>query len=215
MARIFRSCQSIDKMVLKAVLLNLWNCGVKGKIWRNIYKINQKSHLSIKSAFGKTEKFQVGETVKQGSVLATTLAALHTDTVTTLFNNKALSLKYGSLQVENLLFQDDILRIQKSATDLNKANIVYKVFQNNNRLQFHDEKSVWMTNNNKENEAIILNDSELVKKSEYKYLGDIITIDNKYETLIEKRRGIVRGVTAELNAILNETSQNETVKSIK
>lgn len=206
--------KAFDKMELKAVLLNLWNTNVKGKIWRTIYLINNKSTLTIKTAFGTTDAFEVGETIKQGSVLATTLAALHTDTVTKLFANKALSLKYGNIKIENLLFQDDILKIQENEEDLNKANKVYETFQNNNRLQFHEDKSVWMSSS-KQPITIMLNNKELKRATEQKYLGDIICSNNKYDSMIETRKNAARGATAELNTILNETSLNEIIKTVK
>ena len=206
--------KAFDKMELKSVMLDLWRSEVRGKVWRNIYHINSKSTLAVKTAFGKTKEFDIGEGLKQGSVLATSLAALHTDSVTTLFQQKALSIKYGNLKIDNLLFQDDILRIQKNTKDMNNANQVYKVFESNNRLKFHEEKSVWMSNCNQD-EKVKLNNKDLVRTKEYKYLGDIITPDNTYDRMIEARRAAVRGVTAELCAILYNSITIETMKAIK
>ena len=133
--------KAFDTMELKTVMLDLWRSDIRGKVWRNIYHINSKSTLAVKTAYGKTKEFEIGEGLKQGSVLATSLAALHTDSVTALFQQKALSIKYGNLNIDNLLFQDDILRIQKNTKDMNNANQVYKVFESYNRLKFHKDKS--------------------------------------------------------------------------
>ena len=142
------------------------------------------------------------------------MAAVHTDSATCMFQHKALSLTYGSTQIYNLLFQDDILNIQTSTNDLNKANKVYSVFETNNRPKFHEEKSVWMAKGN-EYSKVYLNNKELLRTHEYKYLGDIITPDNKYDRLIETRKATVRGATAELSAIIYEISTSVNIKTIK
>ena len=37
--------KAFDKMDLKGVMLDVWKCNVKGKIWRNIYEINKKANI--------------------------------------------------------------------------------------------------------------------------------------------------------------------------
>lgn len=204
--------KAFDKMVLKAVLLDLWECDIKGRIWRNIYHINKASTLRIKTPFGRSEKFEIDETLKQGSVLATALAALHTDSVSKLFDNKGLNINYGNLKINNLLFQDDILRIQTNAGDMNKSNKLYEVFQHNNRMEFHQDKSVCIST--KDKDPIYLNNRELKFKESYKYLGDIFTYNNSYNLMIETRISAVRGATAELCAILAEIPKNMKLDAI-
>ena len=204
--------KAFDKMILKAVMLDLWKCDVKGRIWRNIYKINKTATLSIKTPFGNTSKFEVAENLKQGSVLATQMASLHTDGVSKLFINKGLHISYGNLQLNNLLFQDDILRIQQSADEMNKSNKIYEVYQHNNRMEFHEDKSVYMST--KDTNPIYLNNKELKITSSCKYLGEILTDNNCYNQMIETRTSAVRGTTAELNAILHEIPANMKITAI-
>ena len=58
-----------------------------------------------------------------------------------------------------MLFQDDILRIQRNAEDMNIANKIYEIFQKNNRLEYHDLKSVYMCT--KGEASIKLNNNEM------------------------------------------------------
>lgn len=204
--------KAFDKMILKSVLIDLWNCNIKGRIWRTIYQINKKSRLRIKTPFGKTPLLEIGESLKQGSVLATALAALHTSTVSSMFNNKGLNIKYGDMEINNLLFQDDILRIQRNAEDMNIANKVYEIFQKNNRLEYHDLKSVYMCT--KGEASIKLNNKEMNNTKSYKYLGDIFTDNNTYNKMIDTRAATIRGTTAELNAIISEIPESITMKAI-
>ena len=134
--------KAFDKMILKNVMNDLWNANVKGKIWRNIYKINQRALIKVLTPAGPTEEFQIGETLKQGSVLASTLASLHTDSVNRVFENTGIGINYGNIRINQLLFQDDILKIESTPEDLNIANSIYSWFANKNRMAYHPEKSV-------------------------------------------------------------------------
>ena len=211
--------KAFDKMILKGVLIDLWKIEVRGRCWRNIYHINKKTDITIKTPFGRTEKMEIGETLKQGSVLASTLAALHTDTVNRLFNNAGTGIWYGNEKINLLLFQDDIVKLEDKLEKLNEANILFTEFQNNNRMLFHEEKSIYMTTKGT-NEKIILNNKELQRKVQYKYLGDIVTYDNSYDPMIKHRSNEITGITAELNSINciinpNETSIETTITYIK
>ena len=204
--------KAFDKMILRAVLIDLWMCNIKGKIWRIIYQINKESEISIKTPFGRTNKFNIGECLKQGSVLATALAALHTDTVSRLFINKGINTQYGNTEINNLLFQDDIMRLQLNTDGINKANVIYKIFQENNRMEYHKEKSVYMCN--KKESTVMLNNTKLQEVSNYKYLGDIFTNNNSYNQMIETRGATIRGTTAELSSIISEIPDYLTIKSV-
>ena len=48
----------------------------------------------------------------------------------------------------------------------------------------------------------------------YKYLGDILTSNNSYNLMIEARISAVRGITAELNAILSEIPEMMTLNAV-
>ena len=96
--------KAFDKMILKNVMQNLWDIGLKGRIWRNIYNINKEATIRIKTALGNTEDFEVGEILKQGSVLASNLAALHTDSISRRFSHTGLGANYGNENIPFLLY---------------------------------------------------------------------------------------------------------------
>ena len=194
--------KAFDKMILKNVLNDLWKAEVKGKIWRNIYMINQTAFIKIKTPAGLTDEFQIGETLKQGSVLASTLASLHTDGVNRLFENSGIGINYGNVRVNQLLFQDDILKIESSPQSLNQANSIYTWFAKVNRMVYHQDKSVYMSTTN-ENADIQLSDMKLQHAEKYKYLADYITPSGSLEETIKQRSSQVQGITAELNTIIN------------
>ena len=206
--------KAFDKMVLKNVMHNLWQVGIRGRIWRNIYKINQKATIKIKSNTGITDEIVIGDILKQGSVIAANLAALHTDNVAKRFNNTGLGVYYGKELISLLLYQDDIIKFDVSPENLQKSNIILEIFQHENKMEYHKSKSVLMTNQTKI-ENITLNSIQVPIVNEYKYLGDIIVIDNTLGKLIEDRKNAIYGVVAEIVSITSETRQFNIIASIQ
>ena len=204
--------KAFDKMILKNVMEDLWQSNVRGRIWRNIFIINQSTDIIIKTPYGETEKVNVQQILKQGSVLASTLAALHTDSSNNYVQNE-LGIFYGDLHLHSLLFQDDIARIESKQDNLNLANKVYEVFQNLNGMEFHETKTVYISNKN--NTSIKLNNETLKQKKSDKYLGDIISSDNKYEETIEDRKSSLNGIIAEIRSIMNEAQEDIEIKAAK
>ena len=200
--------KAFDKMVLKNIMQNLWESGLRGKIWRVIYNINEKALIKIKtnSGTGVTDEFEMGEILKQGSVIAANLAAMHTDTVTNKFKNTGLGVYYGKIFVPLLLFQDDIVKFDSSCKNLQKSNIILENFQNENKMEYHETKTTVMSNIIKE-PKIQMNNNFLPITTEYKYLGDIITTDNRISELILDRKNAISGTIAELVCIINEPCQ--------
>ena len=189
--------KAFDKMILKYIMQGLWEIGIRGRMWRNTFIINMKAIIRIKTAIGNTREVSIGETLKQGSVMASTLAAFHIDCISNTIKNTGLGINYGSLLIPLLLFQDDIVKFDHSHENLQKSNIIFQSFQDLNRMEFHDEKTVIMTNS-KDKPQIILNNKVVPKVDEYKYLGDVLTAEESYTELIRERRSAITGTVAEL-----------------
>lgn len=206
--------KAFDKMSLKHVLNDLWRCSVKGKIWRTIYNINKHSNISIKTPMGSSPEFQIGEALKQGSVLASFLAAMHTDSLSQLFNNEGLGVMYGDLRINCLLFQDDIVKIETSNHKLNKANEFITQYQQMNLMEFHQDKSKFMSTT-REKTTIKLGNIMLKETDSYLYLGDVISKDGALKESIEARRKSCTSTVAELNSIIEETaSENILIEAV-
>ena len=205
--------KAFDKMILRNIMQNLWNIGIRGKIWRNIYNINKNATIKIKTAIGQTNEFTVGETLKQGSVLATNLAALHTDTVSNRFTHTGLGANYGNEIVPLLLYQDDIVKFDKNRTNMQKSNIILEIFQDENRMQYHNTKSVMMTNCKEIQNQILLNNEPVPVVQEYKYLGDVVTMNNSLLSLISERKNVISGTIAEIVSITAETHKFSMISS--
>ena len=120
---------------------------------------------------------------------------------------------YGNLNIHNLLFQDDIACIESSPENLNKTNKALEVFQNINGMLFHEGKTVYISNTEKN--SITMNDKQLSQKKCVRYLGEIITDDNKHDANIEDRKSSANGIVAEIRAIMNEAHEDLEIKAAK
>ena len=209
--------KAFDKMIIKNIMQELWENGIRGRIWRNMHKINEKAVIQIRTALGKTEKFEIGETLKQGSVLASTLAAFHTDKMSKIFKNTGLGVYYGQqreIYIPCLLFQDDVIKFDTTKENMQKSNIILQEHQIENGMKFHETKTVVMANN-KQNPKINLNNKKVPEVKEYKYLGDIVTIEGDYTELINERGRSISGTVAELVSISGEIKQYNIKASIQ
>ena len=202
-----------DKMVLLNIMNDLWRKDIRGRIYKNIYNVNSYAEAKVITAVGETEYFHIEEILKQGSVLATQLAAMHTDTISTMLESEGLGVQYGMLFIPLLIFQDDVLKFEQNSTNLQKSNIIFEHFQNINRMKYHETKTMILTKDKQCN--IILNQKIVPHTSEIKYLGDIINIENQYNGLIEERKNNIMGTVAELVSINAELQQLSVVANIK
>ena len=69
-------CKCFDKLYLRDVTKDLGNNGITGKLYRIIYLLNCNTKIRVRTAFGKTNTIEAGETVRQGSVLGRLLVQI-------------------------------------------------------------------------------------------------------------------------------------------
>ena len=206
--------KAFDKMVLKNIMVNLWNAKIRGRIWRTILKINEYAQLTVSTPFGTTKEFTANEILKQGSVLASTLAAMHIDDINKYFVNENLGTYYGEIKIENLLFQDDIVRFEDSEEGLNKANVILEIFENINKMEFHPLKTKVLKINTKSEKEIKLGINKIGYVNEIKYLGDLISNDGKIDEMLKERKNSINGITAELVTILAQINVETEIPAI-
>ena len=54
--------------MLKDGVGSIYESGVTGKLYQLIYELNKETQISVKSAFGKSEKMCIKENITQGSI---------------------------------------------------------------------------------------------------------------------------------------------------
>ena len=96
-----------DKLWLKDALVELYQAGCTALDVAMVYELNKDSEITILTPCGKTEKVQVGEIVKQGTVLGPTLCCVETDQINTIGEDQTRPL--GQEIVGILVFVDDVM----------------------------------------------------------------------------------------------------------
>ena len=175
-----------DKMVLKEAMKELWLKGIQGKHWRLIYKLNSNNILTPITELGECNPIEVQEMIKQGSVLGSVVSAITIDSLTRMLDKCDSIWKIGETRINPLLFQDDIIAINKTKNIQKTVNVI-ETFQHLKRLEFHESKTKKSIFNGKKEEKIKVNGKEIERATEHTYLGKVIEEGMKNKKEIQER----------------------------
>ena len=114
----------------------LWIKGIQGKHCRLIYKLNSNNILTPITDLGECEPIRVKEMIKQGSVLGAVMSAITIDSLTRILDKCECILEVNGTKIYPLLFQDDIIVVNKTK-DIQKTVNIIETFQHLKRLEFH------------------------------------------------------------------------------
>ena len=96
--------KAFDKLWLKRCLLDLFKSGVKGKCLVTTYELNRCSNVTVQNDSGKSDIFNIGESVKQGTVWAAPICANFIDKgFREIEMAKTLAISYGNIKIPHLL----------------------------------------------------------------------------------------------------------------
>ena len=62
--------KAYDKVWSNAIFYLLWDRGIKGKLWRVIYKLNQNLKTTIETKFGQADAINIEDCIRQGKPLS-------------------------------------------------------------------------------------------------------------------------------------------------
>ena len=194
-----------DKLWLRDVMYDLGNNGVTGKMYRLIFLLNNRTRITVKTPYGNTEEYEIGELVRQGSVLGAVISANSLETVIKDAEYGHTETTMGDLLLYPLCFLDDIAAVSNSLLQARKNQTVIEVYQDRKRLQLHPEKSQYLIKekHNKDEEEIIINDQKMKRTGEYRYLGEYITDKRVETTTVDKRIKEANGIMNEILAVVS------------
>jgi len=114
----------------------LWPCKNHNLLW-----CDNRTKVVIKTPYGKTEEYNVGELVRQGSILGATISANSLGTVVTDAENGRAETKMGNIHIQPLCFQDDTAAVGNTKVEVLRNQSAVEVYQDRKRLQLHPDKS--------------------------------------------------------------------------
>ena len=197
----------------------LYNCGVKGKLYRLWYELYKDSQIKVKTAGGMTDIKPTGENVTQGSIGGAILSSANLDnTLGAYFGGSDSELSYGDRRLRPITFQDDTSRLVGSLEDAQRGNVIMEAAMKRMQLDLNVSKcSVIVFGKKKRVETIRnqINNQKKLKigekiieaKQKDDYLGDTIHeegLEKSAEATIMKRYGRTLSSIIEVSAILDD-----------
>ena len=107
-----------DKTWVQGLFFNLWNRGIKGKIWRIVLKLKQNRKTIILTKFGETKEIDIVDGIGQGKVLSGAEFSVLVDKIEVELKRVGFTLNYGYLAIASLLFMDDITLVSKTYREM-------------------------------------------------------------------------------------------------
>ena len=107
-----------DKTWVQGLFFNLWNRGIKGKIWRIVLKLKQNRKTIILTKFGETKEIDIVDGIGQGKVLSGAEFSVLVDEIEVELKRVGFTLNYGYLAIASLLFMDDITLVSKTYREM-------------------------------------------------------------------------------------------------
>ena len=132
-----------DKEVLFLVLDSLYSSsGVKGKDYRNIYLMNKRNRIRVKTGAGYSEYAEAGELLPQGSGGAALYSQKYIDSkVDQMFRGSSDEFRYGKVLGRPAIWMDDIFRGVGSVNEAIAGNIKLDMVASLCQLSFHPDKT--------------------------------------------------------------------------
>ena len=108
------------------VTYDLGNNGATGKMYRIVFLLNNSTRIVIKTPYGNTEEYDIGELVRQGSVLGAVISANSLETVTKDSEYGLTETAVVTLQIYAVCFLDDTAALSNTLLQARKEPNRYR-----------------------------------------------------------------------------------------
>uniref|UniRef100_A0A7M5VCA9 Reverse transcriptase domain-containing protein n=1 Tax=Clytia hemisphaerica TaxID=252671 RepID=A0A7M5VCA9_9CNID len=187
-----------DRLWLKDCIKDLKDAGVREAEARQVFKLNKKCQIIIDTPVGSTQEIEIGEIVKQGTVLGPQLCCASTMMVNKVGPGIVTSMAPG-LQVNALAYVDDIAGAGSKLAAENTLKAL-KEMEETKKFTFSTSKTKILHIGKKKNEEELsfeLREGMVRECQEYKYLGTWLNQKGNFSRQlqeIEQRAGKIAGV---------------------
>ena len=207
-----------DKELLEDALDAVYCSGIKGKLYRLLYLMNKDAKIRIKTGVGLTREADSGDNVAQGTVEGATISAKNIDKdLDEKFSQSYHEISYGNLNLQPLLFQDDVMRASESIESLIFGNQIIDHIMKEKVLELNTDKSNYMLIGEDKvtieirkelSQRVIRLGGQPIKESKSeKYLGDHIHNLGNNQSIIEtvrKRYGKAMEAVMDIKCVVED-----------
>ena len=211
-----------DREHLRDAMDVLYNRGTRGKLYRLLFELNKNTIVKVRTAVGDTEEEDTGEGLGQGTNEGALISASSIDyTVNEHFKESPYEISYGELNLQPLLFQDDVSRMTLTPEAAQMGNRKMEAVMESKLLDFNLDKSCFIVIGSKKAQQIVQSElqgspitlcgSAMNNATREKYLGDQISSEGLAESAlatIEQRAGKVTTAIYEIKAIMEDCRIN-------
>jgi hypothetical protein len=120
----------------------LYKSKVQGKLYRLLYEMNKNTKISVQTPVGLTDECDTGEGVGQGTLEGAIVSAVNLDSgVNDFFHDSEYEVNYGGVDLQPLLFQDDVARLSADLAAVQMGNNKMETLAETKLLNYNLEKS--------------------------------------------------------------------------
>ena len=206
-----------DKEDIYDCLETMQHLGINKKAIRMWYLLNKGTNIRVKTAFGLSEKVDVGDCLGQGTAGAGLVSAANLDLgLQQQFNHSCDVMYYGHVRVQPLSYQDDVGSMCTNVAMVRKqANKMTQMLKHKT-LDAHPDKSGYLVLGSEsftdsikqeiEQDPIWFNKFRLKLKTQEKYLGQVFksTLSTSALATAQDRAGKIKGAAIEIKQIIED-----------
>ena len=193
----------------------IWKAGITGKLWRILKSLSSNLSATVKTRYGASRKITRENGGLQGSSITGRLFSKQMDVLSENFidDYDEKMIISDDLSIGCLEYVDDVgtstIGIKNQKSVLTKVDEFAKM----NKLEWGEAKCQVMQVGRKTTVPTewALGDKQIKNTTSYKYLGDVITSDNKNKQNLLSRENILHAVTRQINT----TASSEVMKGIE
>ena len=207
-----------DREALTDCMNELFKNEIKGKLYRLLFQMNKNTRISVQTPVGPTEDRDTGEGLGQGTLEGALVSAVNLDNgVNDFFRDSEYEVSYGDVQLQPLLYQDDVARLADDVEAAQMGNDKMEAVAETKLLDYNLDKSCYIVIGGKIARELIeekidanpltLCGVAMVKETEAKYLGDYISsygLAHSVESTVNKRRGLAVRSIFEIRAVIDD-----------
>ena len=207
-----------DRESLKDCMNELYKSKVQGKLYRLLYEMNKNTKISVQTPVGLTDECDTGEGVGQGTLEGAIVSAVNLDSgVNDFFHDSEYEVNYGGVDLQPLLFQDDVARLSADLAAVQMGNNKMETLAETKLLNYNLEKSCFIVIGNKktrkeveeqiQQSPIYLCGDKMKQEDKAKYLGDWLSsfgLADSVSATVMKRKGLAVHSIHEIRAVVDD-----------
>jgi hypothetical protein len=166
--------KAFDTVWRDGLWARLWDCQVRGKMWRVLRSVYSSVKSSVLVDNQRTRWFDIEQGVRQGDSMSPILFAVFIDELVKELRATGLGVRLGETKLQALLFADDVALLAASPEELQQLIDVVVRYLRRWRLQENFKKSKVM---------VVAAVKEVAPQAEWRFGGQLIEQVKHYKYL--------------------------------